>query len=250
MNPFTRWSLFLKWRASIPGVAPVDTDVLRTLPVFSNLDANAIRGLAALAHSRRCNPNDIIVEQDSPCDAVYVIIRGRASVSVAAQDGREVVLRDVGASDFIGEVSLFDGGLRSATVTALTATELVAIDRAPFLAFLERQPKVAIRLLAVLAARLRRLTLQVDDLTGLPVRARLAKCLIGLSGLHGQQLGPSRIRLGVKLPQAALARRLAVTRESVNKHLRHFEREGLLLKENGYLVVVDLPKLHQEALVR
>lgn len=231
-------------------MAPVDTDVLRTLPVFSNLDADAIRGLAALAYSRHCNSKDVIVEQDSPCEAVYVIIRGRASISVAAQDGREVVLRDVGPADFIGEVSLFDGGLRSATVTALTPTDLVAINRAPFLAFLERQPKVAISLLAILASRLRRLTGQVDDLTGLPVRARLAKCLVGLSGLHGQDLGRSRIRLALKLPQEALARRLAVTRESVNKHLRHFEREGLLTKENGYLVVVDLPKLHQEALLR
>lgn len=230
-------------------MAPVDTDVLRTLPVFSNLDADAIRGLAALAYCRRCKARDVIVEQDSPCDAVYVIVGGRASVSVAAQDGREVVLRDVGEGDFIGEVSLFDGGLRSATVTALTPTELVAIGRAPFLAFLACQPKVAVSLLAVVASRLRRLTLQVDDLTGLPVRARLAKCLIGLSGLHGQELGRSRIRLGVKLPQEALARRLAVTRESVNKHLRHFEREGLLAKENGYLVVVDLPKLHREALL-
>jgi CRP-like cAMP-binding protein len=231
-------------------VAPVDTDVLRTLPIFSNLDANAIRGLAALAHSRRCNARDIIVEQDSPCDAVYVIIRGRASVSVAAPDGREVVLRDLGPADFIGEVSLFDGGVRSATVTALTSTDLVAIDRAPFLAFLERQPKVAISLLAVLASRLRRLTLQVDDLTGLSVRARLAKCLIGLSALHGQQLGQSRIRLALKLPQEALARRLAVTRESVNKHLRLFERDGVLSKENGYLIIVDLPKLHQATLLR
>jgi CRP-like cAMP-binding protein len=233
-----------------PRVAPVDTDVLRTLPVFSNLDASAIRGLAALAYSRRCKTKDVIIEQDSPCDAVYVIIRGRASVSVTAQDGREVVLRDVGPADFIGEVSLFDGGFRSATVTALTPTDLVAIDRAPFLAFLERQPKVAIRLLAVLASRLRRLTLQVDDLTGLPVRARLAKCLIGLAGLHGQLLGQSRIRLAVKLPQEALARRLAVTRETVNKHLRVFELDGLISKENGYLVIVDLPKLHHEALLR
>lgn len=124
---------------------------------------------------------------------------------------------------------------------------MIGIPREGFLAFLGQHPHVSLSLLAVLASRLRRLTLLVDDLTGLSVRARLAKCLIGLASAHGHQVGPARIRLGQRISQESMARRVAVTRESINKHLRRLERGGILTKDNGYLVITDLSRLRIEA---
>jgi CRP/FNR family transcriptional regulator, cyclic AMP receptor protein len=228
-------------------VAAVGTEILRNIPLFRELDADALDALAGLARIRRCAPGEHIVQQDHPANAVYVIVSGRASVSVAARDGRSLTLREIGPSEIIGEVSLLDGGLPSATVTALTKTELVWVDHRSFMGLLEKRPKIATALLAVLASRLRRLTSWADDLAGLPLSARVAKCLVSLLALHGQQVGRSRIRIAQRFSQEDLASMVGATRESINKHLGRFEKQGILAKERGHLVVIDLPKLQAQA---
>jgi CRP/FNR family cyclic AMP-dependent transcriptional regulator len=225
----------------------VGIEVLQRIPLFSNLDAVTLTALARLAYIRRCVAGEKIVQQDVPADAVYVILKGRANVSLPARDGRVLILREIGHAEIIGEVSLLDGGLPSATVTAVTAVELMAVDRQSFMNLLEERPKIAVALLPVLASRLRRLTAWADDLAGLPLPARVAKCLLGLLAAHGQELGPSRVRIGQRFSQEDLARMVGATRESINKHLGRLEREGILAKEGGFLVVVDLPKLQREA---
>jgi CRP/FNR family transcriptional regulator, cyclic AMP receptor protein len=249
MNGFTGLSLFLEVRASMPGVSGVEIEPLRRIPLFKTLDEEALATLAERARIRHYDPRDAIVEQDVPASAVYIIDRGRAAVSVMARDGRAVTIRELGPGEIIGEVSLLDGGPPSATVTAITRTALIAIDRASFRDLLQQRPRIAVDLLPLLASRLRRLTAWADDLAGLPLPARLAKCLLGIVSEHGQQVGPKRIRIGQKLSQQDLARRLGVTRESVNKHIRRLERNGILEQENGYLVITDIARLQGETRV-
>ena len=228
-------------------MAAIELEIVRRIPLFRDLDADTLGLLAGLARLRRCLAGEEIVRKDVPADAVYVIVKGRASVSVAARDGRVLTLREIGESEIIGEVSLLDGGLPSATVTAVTNLELIVVERQSFLNLLEERPKIAVALLPVLASRLRRLTAWADDLAGLPLSARIARCLLGLLAAHGQELGPSRSRIGRRFSQEDLARMVSATRESINKHLARLERDGILAKESGYLVIVDLPRLHLEA---
>ncbi|HXJ23952.1 MAG TPA: Crp/Fnr family transcriptional regulator [Polyangia bacterium] len=225
----------------------VDVAVLRMIPLFRGLDAPALKALAGLARQRRCGPGEDIVQQDTAADAVYLIVRGRASVSTIGRNGEPLVIREIGAGEIIGEVSLLDGGLRSATVKALTKTDLVGIDRAPFVQLIGDRPAIALSLLGVLATRLRLLTTYADDLAGLSLRARLAKYLFTLSTVHGQPVGPTRVRIGQKFSQEELARRLGVTRESVNKHLRQLQKDGIVVRESGHLVVMAPAKLKAAA---
>jgi CRP-like cAMP-binding protein len=217
------------------------------IPLFRGLDAPALKALASLARQRRCVPGEDIVQQDTAADAVYLIVRGRASVSTVGRSGEALVIREIGPGEIIGEVSLLDGGLRSATVKALTKTDLVGIDRAPFVQLIGDRPAIALSLLGVLAARLRLLTTYADDLAGLPLRARLAKYLFTLSTVHGQRVGPTRVRIGQRFSQEELARHLGVTRESVNKHLRQLQKDGIVMRESGHLVVTAPAKLKAAA---
>jgi CRP/FNR family cyclic AMP-dependent transcriptional regulator len=228
----------------VPGV---DREDLRRIPLFRDLERAALESMAVMARVRRCAPRDVLVTQEVPADGLYLITRGRASVSVAGRDGAAVTIGELGVGEIVGEISLLDGGTASATVTALTSLDLIAVNRDGFLRLLERHPQVAISLLAVLAKRLRRLTRWADDLAALSVPSRLAKCLIALVAEHGQPVGPHRIRLGVRLSQQDLGMRIGVTRESINKHLRRWEQAGILLKEAGHLVVIDIDKLRKLA---
>jgi CRP-like cAMP-binding protein len=204
-----------------------------------------LASIGAVAKLRSYQPRQAVVMQDAPADALYLLDRGRASVSVVGRDGRAVTIGEMGPGEIIGEIALLDGGSRSATVTALTKLELISIDRDAFLRLLEARPRIALALLPVLAARLRRLTRWTDDYAALPVPARLAKCLLALCAEHGQQLGPSRFRIGIKVSQQELAMRIGVTRESANKHLRRFEDRGVITREAGHLVCLDLAGLRE-----
>ncbi len=221
----------------------VGSDDLRRIPLFRDLAPAQVEAIATMAHVRRCAPREVVVTEEAPAQGLYLLTRGRAAVSVAGKDGSPVTIGELGAGEIIGEISLFDGGTASATVVAVTALELIAIDRAGFLRLLEGNPRMAILLLGVLARRLRRLTRWADDLAALPVPSRLAKCLMTLVAEHGQQVGPRRIRLGIKLSQQDLGMRIGVTRESINKHVRRWEQAGILQKESGHLVIADVDKL-------
>jgi CRP/FNR family transcriptional regulator, cyclic AMP receptor protein len=224
-------------------VVGLDAELLARIPVFRDLPAPALASIARLARVRTYPPHAIVVQQDDPSDGVYLINAGRLSVSVAAPDGRVTTIGQMGPGEIIGEISLLDGGPRSATVTALTESQLVAVERAPFLELVQSQPSICLALVAVLAQRLRALTRWADDTVGLPVPARLAKRLIALVAESGQQTGPRRFRIGVKLSQTDLGTRVGATRESVNKHLRRWEQSHILEQEAGHLVILDVERL-------
>jgi CRP/FNR family cyclic AMP-dependent transcriptional regulator len=228
-------------------MASVTLEQLRRIPIFVDLDAETLESLTRLARIRKCAPREIIVYQDEPAAGVQLMTVGRASVSVTTRDGRATTIGELGPGEIIGEISLLDGGTPSATVTAITRTELICIDRQPFLDLLEQKPRMCIGLLAVIAGRLRRLTRWADDLAGLPLPARLAKCLMALLTEHGQQTGPRRVRIGLKISQNDLATRVGGSRESVNKTLRRMERSGVLTQEAGHLVITDLTQLQGAA---
>jgi CRP/FNR family transcriptional regulator, cyclic AMP receptor protein len=228
----------------VPGL---DAELLKRIPLFRDLPAPALTSIARLARVRTYAPQAVVVQQDDPSDGVYLINAGRLSVNVAAVDGRVTIIGTMGPGEIIGEISLLDGGPRSATVIAVSESELVAVDRDAFLALVQGQPSICLALMTVLAQRLRALTRWADDTVGLPVPARLAKRLIALVAESGQQTGPRRFRIGVKLSQTDLGTRVGATRESVNKHLRRWEQSRILEQESGHLVILDVERLREIA---
>jgi CRP/FNR family transcriptional regulator, cyclic AMP receptor protein len=227
-------------------VAGIDIGVLRQIPLFQDVSDTDLKFLAALARLRTCKPRDIIVAQGEPAGALYVLSRGQVSVS-ASTDGRTVTIGELGPTEIIGEISLLDGGSPSATITAMTKVELVELDRRSFADLLDRRPRIAVALLPILAARLRRLTKWANEIAVLSVPERLAKWLVGMIAEQGQQVGPRRFRIVAKVSQTELAKRVGVTRESVNKHLRRLERAEIVVREAGHLVVTDLETLRTVA---
>ena len=225
----------------------LDAELLRKIPLFRELPQQALESIARLARERVYEPQAVVVQQDEPSDGIYLINAGRLAVSVATGDGRVTTIGQMGPGEIIGEISLLDGGPRSATVVAISESRLVAIDREAFLMLVRNQPSISLALVSVLARRLRALTRWADDIVGLPVPARLAKRLIALVAESGQQTGPHRFRIGVKLSQTDLGTRVGATRESVNKHLRRWEQSRILEQESGHLVILDVERLREIA---
>ncbi len=221
--------------------------LLGNVPLFSDLSETELDALAGHVSERKCRAREVIVWQDEPDDGAYVIVRGHFKVMNTGVDGREITLGIMGPGEVFGEIALLDRGTRSASVVALQDGKLLAISQKAFVDFLHSSPQASLKLLQTLARRLRRLTKRSEDLAFLDVSGRLAKKVIELVEQYGQPWPNQAVRIGLKLSQRELGDMIGATRESVNKHLRHWEDLGLLTQSVGHLVVSDVQGLKELA---
>jgi protein phosphatase len=125
-------------------------DILGTVPLFSGLSRRHLRRLAEHADIATFRPKEAIVRQGRPGGTFYVITEGEAKV---VQDGRTISTLEPG--DFFGEISLLDGGPRTADVIAVTPVSSIRVFKRAFDQMLAEEPGVASKILAVVAHRLR-----------------------------------------------------------------------------------------------
>ncbi len=220
--------------------------ILANVPVFATLSAGEQREIAALSKVQRFNPKDIVVEKGDPANALFVLASGRLKALAPGEEGRDAVHSIMGPGQVFGDVALFDGGVRSATVLALEKSVCLVLERERFLVFLEHSPKVSIKLLGVLAGLVRRLSERVEDSAFLEIPARLAKRLIELAREHGRPVGDG-VRIDVRLSQQDLGEMIGATRESVNKQMRAWELAGVLSKRDGRTIIHKLDELKTSA---
>lgn len=134
----------------------IDSAVFRRVSLFSELEAEELEALSRVALVRQYPAGVTILREDEPGDQFFVLLRGEVKVFVDSPDGREVVLTHLQTGEFFGEMALFEGDTRSASVSALTETELVVLARADFLTVLTHDFSLTKKILATLSARLRR----------------------------------------------------------------------------------------------
>jgi CRP-like cAMP-binding protein len=216
--------------------------LLRRSAVLSALDEAETDRLLALARTRTFEPEELVFRKGDPPDALYGVLSGSVRAVTHSGDGKELVLRLMPAGEIVGEVALFDGGPRSASVVANERAELLVIERNAALALLEAQPRMAVKLLGAVSARLRSLTESFEDALFLALPRRLAKKLLELVDQRGRPEAGG-VRIDLRLSQEALGSLLGMTRESINKQMRAWQNEGVVRKEGGFLVVVQPQRL-------
>jgi CRP/FNR family transcriptional regulator len=213
-------------------------DVLAHSPVFAPLGQRERLELAARMRSKHFQRNEVIFHRDDAAGHVYLIASGTVKVSVPEEGGQEVVIALHRGGDVFGEISLFDEGPRSATVTAMTETMTFALANHDFMDVLRGSPDAMRQLLALLATRIRRSTGHIEDLVFLDLPGRVAKLLIDQSELFGSNT--------VSLTQEDLASFVGATRVAVNRVLVDLERRGAVKLGRGQVDLVDHALLKKE----
>lgn len=216
----------------------IDPQVLRQVSLFAGLSAEDLAALAGDLQRRHYARGQVIFRQGDPGVSLYLIEEGTIKIAVSTPGGKGLVLRIMGPRDFFGELSLLDGEPRSADAVAQSACQLLLLQREDFLRFVEARPGVAKGLLASVSRRLRYTTQQVQDAAFLDVPARLARVILELAQAYSQP-GDEKLAVAPRPTQAELAEMVGATRESVNKWLGLYERQGLIRRESGALVIVQ-----------
>lgn len=100
---------------------------------------------------------EVIVRQGENGNCMYVIQEGTVDV-IASADGRELHLRSLGANDFFGEMALFEGETRTATIRSNGPSQILTIDKKSLLGGIHEDPSLAFRILQTMSYRIRDLT--------------------------------------------------------------------------------------------
>ena len=209
---------------------------VRRVPFLAILPDDELAGLAERMRPRHYRAGTIIFHRDDPGTTLHIITSGLVKLVLASPEGREVTVGILGPGDFFGELSLLDGGARSASAVTLEATETLTLDRDPFVAILERHPEVANGLLTVLGNRLRRTDELIQDILFLDLPGRIAKQLLALADERGVQ-AQGGVRIDLRLSQTELASIVGTTRESVNRCLNAFADRGLLAIDRDAITI-------------
>jgi CRP-like cAMP-binding protein len=223
-------------------------ELLAGLALFDGLSAGEVSALLALTTRKRLRARQVLCRRGDPSGQLHGVLSGRLRVIGEGEDGREAILNLIDPGDVIGEISLFDAQPRSATVEAIEPTELLTLHRRDLLPFLHRNPKVTLKLAAVLARRVRTLSEVAQDALLLSISGRLAKKLLSLSRSYGVET-PAGTKIDLKLPQHEIGELIGATRESVNKTLRAWVDSGAIAVERGFITIRRSDELEQAARV-
>ena len=213
--------------------------VLCQTPLFGGLSSDILDRLVSYAHTKSFKAGATIFNKDDPGTSLFAVCSGTVKISNRSFEGKDAVFNLVNAGEVFGEIALLDGRPRTAEALALSDCELMIIDRRDFVPLVKSQPDIALKIIEVLCARLRRTSEQVEDVIFLDLPGRLAKTLLRLAE-HAKSSAQGR---KVAITQKEIGQIIGMSRESTNKQLREWEERRWVRLERGGIVVVTPEKL-------
>ncbi|HTL06198.1 MAG TPA: Crp/Fnr family transcriptional regulator [Gemmatimonadales bacterium] len=211
-------------------------EVLRSVPLFRQVSEPDLLALAQLAREHHHAKGAVIVLHGDAGEALFLIRSGQVKVTVASEDGREVILSVLGPGSFFGEMALVDDEPRSAHVIAMEDTTILQLRREDFRNRLKAAPELGIALLRELSRRLRRADDTIASLMLLDVNGRIAHLLLELAREEGGE-GGSRITR--RLTHASIGQMVGASRETVSRTMRNLVLRNVIAVTRREIVLLD-----------
>jgi len=232
------------------------TAELSRFPIFEGLSEEELRHIADLAVPRSYQAGEVIFREGDRSDTCFIVRSGRVRITRTHPGGRRLTLAELGAGEMFGELSMFDGEGRSATVETLEDTSTLALLEGDIQRLMRSHPDIAVKMLKRLASRLRQANEKLARQSFQPVAGRVASTLLAqvearrahaLAGTDtdsaGDSGGPGDIV--IEATQADLAQLAGSSRESASRFLADLERAGVVTTSRGKVVVHDAEALRR-----
>jgi CRP/FNR family transcriptional regulator len=216
--------------------------VLKETPLLSGLSELEFKVLASRTVRKLFNAGELLFSEGEPCGGLHIIAKGKVRIFKTSVNGREQVLAVNVPGESIAELPVFDGGPYPASAVAVEEAEIAFISRRDFHAFCIEHPEVALKLLSVVGARLRRLVGIIEELSFATIRQRLISVLVKLAQSEGAETERG-IEFQLPATHQELANQLGTVRELISRNLTRLQAEGLLDVDARRIVVKDMKGL-------
>ncbi|WP_420238208.1 Crp/Fnr family transcriptional regulator [Telmatobacter bradus] len=216
--------------------------VLGKTALLSGLSQPELQTLASRTVRKLFSTGELLFSEGEPCHGLHIIARGKVRIFKTSVNGREQVLAVNTPGESVAEVPVFDGGPFPASAVAIEDTEIAYISRRDFQAYCMEHPEVALKVLQVVGARLRRLVGIIEELSFTTIRQRLIAALVKLAQSEGTKTARG-IEFQLPATHQELANQLGTVRELISRNLMRLQAEGLLDVDARQIVVKDMKGL-------
>jgi len=213
--------------------------------LFTGLSDAELTLLAQRAVPRKFSAGELVFSEGEPCAGMYVVERGQIRIFNTSPSGREQVLSIDGPGSSVAELPVFDGGNYPASVAAIEDSLLLFISKQDFQALCLAHPQVALKVLRVVGARLRRLVGIIEELSFTTVRHRLAAYLVRLAKREGTRTAGG-IEITLPSSNQELASQVGTVRELVSRNLSRLQSEKLIDMDGRRILILNLKGLESE----
>ncbi len=227
------------------GITSGAANVLSKVPLFSGLAEHELSFLVQRTISRHYSAGEIVFSEGEPCSGLYVVESGHIRIFKISANGREQVLSIDGPGSSVAELPVFDGGNYPASVAAVEDASLLFVSKQDFQALCLTHPQVALKVLRVVGARLRRLVGIIEELSFTTVRHRLASFLVRLGQREGKRT-PRGVEIILPVSNQELAAQIGTVRELVSRNLSRLQAEGLVKIDGRHVTISDIKALEAE----
>ena len=220
--------------------------ILADSSLFKTLSSAELDKLLAYTRTKTYKRNKTIFSKGDEGGQLFAILSGTIKINTLSEEGKEITLAFLEKGDFFGEMAMFQDEYRTATAIMHSEGEVLIIEYLKFLSFLEKMPKVAIKLIQVLSKRLREADELLEDTLFLNLPVRLAKKLLSLAVYHGKKKD-KEITINLKLTQTELGSLVNSSRESINKLMRDWKEAEIVDFKEGYITIKNVQSLENLA---
>jgi CRP/FNR family transcriptional regulator, cyclic AMP receptor protein len=212
--------------------------LLQGLDLFRSLTPEELDSLAAGALTVQLEPGDTIFEEGDRGDRCFVLHSGAVKVLRRFPDGRRITLARLGPGSVFGELALFQGERRSASVQAAESSVVVGLGATEVMEVMRRDPDAALGMALILADRLRAANERLFDYAMATVSGRVAATLLAqVEARQAQGAGDRDVE--VVGSATDLARLAGAAKDSASRVLHWLENEGVLTLKRGKTIVHD-----------
>jgi CRP-like cAMP-binding protein len=205
--------------------------------VLSGLPKRLISELFEDAVAHKLRADEVLFRAGDFGDGCYRIQTGLVKVVVASKQGEERIISLLGPDGIVGELSMIDGGPRSASVIAIADCSLSFLSRAKFQTYIDSRPELTSYVVKTLARRLREADDSLAATTFLGVKGRLARALLNVAEYVGEGKGDGRIQLRLKISQGDLAAMAGVARDNVSRTMSEWRKQDVVTRSSNYYCI-------------
>jgi CRP-like cAMP-binding protein len=222
----------------------IELDQFRRLSFCASLSDRTLgRVVERLTLRRHAAGNTVFAQHDDQHD-VYFVLAGHLRLTAYSMAGREVVFHDLHPGDLVGELSAIDGRPRSTNLMAVSDAELARLEVADFTRLLREEPDFAMAILQQLTLLVRKLNSRINLLTA-TVPTRICAELLRLASFN--MIADNTARLVPAPRHLDIANRINTHREAVSRTISDLQRQHVVRRGQGELVILDVAALRRFA---
>lgn len=216
------------------------TSCVSRVPIFNHLPVQELSVIAAKALMRTYDRGQFVHRAGDPSDKLFIVHHGKIKVYRLADNGKEQLVRILGAGDFAGELALFSSAQQDSYAEAMEPSQVCTIYQHDVRGLLLRYPDIGLHVLAELSQRLATSEKQTAAIATASINARLAQYLVDRAQREGGQ------RFSLPMSRRHLASFLGTTPETVSRRLGEFEEAGWILQSGQRQITI----LDRDALLK